>query len=813
MSTPLTDQLRLSPDDLRWQCDPDSLGMEITSDIEPCEDIIGQDRAIRAIRTGLNIKSHGYNLFVSGLTGTGKTTTIRKLLEQMNGHTQAPDDICFVHNFLTPDSPRYLTFPAGGGKAFARAMDQTLRSLRKHLPEIYERDDYKQRQKDILDQFRGAVQQAIHTFEKEVQAAGMTLVQIQSDEATRPEIYPVIGEETLPWQKLAEQVAQGKFKKEDFERLRGLHDEFMDTLQELASHQQEQEKETHDVIEKLDREVARPTVQAQIARLKEKFPDAAVGHYLTEVAEDILEQLDRFRGENEAPPQGRVLLPQAAAHAEESFLNYQVNVVVDNARTQGTPIIIEKIPNYVNLFGTIERVWDPSGQWRTNFTKIKAGSLLRANGGYLVFNLLDAAAENGVWTTLKRTLKNKQLAIQNPETMSSFSSNALSPQPIDINLKVVVIGDENTYRALYHSDDEFKKIFKIRADFDTVMPNEAESIQQYTGFVRKITQDEALLPVDKTGMAAILEHSVWLAGHRGKLSARFSDMADVIREAHFWAAEGQCKAITAKQIDRAVEERIYRVGMLQEKIYEMIDEGTVLLDVAGEAVGQVNGLSVLSLGDHAFGQPSRITAEVAVGRAGIINIEREAGLSGPSHNKGVLILTGYLRRMYAQNKPLTLSASLCFEQNYSGVDGDSASSTEIYALLSALSTVPLRQDIAVTGSVNQKGEIQPIGGINHKIEGFFDICRTKGLTGTQGVLMPRTNLNDLMLRRDVIQSVESGQFHIWAVETIDEGIEILTGLAAGTADAAGRFPQESIHGRADAKLSHFAQVMRDYLKS
>jgi ATP-dependent Lon protease len=487
-----------------------------------------------------------------------------------------------------------------------------------------------------------------------------------------------------------------------------------------------------------------------------------------------------------------------------------VNVLVDNSETKGAPIIVETTPNYRNLFGTIERVVERTGIWKTDFLHIKAGSFLRANGGYLIFNALDALTEAWVWPTLKRTLKNQVIEIQTYDPLYFFSTSALKPEPIECNTKVIMIGDTHIYYLLYSLDDDFKKIFKIKADFDSVMNKDDEKIQQYASFIRKICDGDKLRPFDKTGIAAVVEHGVRITGRQKKLSTRFHLIADLLREANYWAEKDRSDVVTEKHVDKANEKRIYRVNLIEEKIQEMIDDGTILIDSDGMVVGQVNGLSVYNLGDYMFGKPSRITVKTSMGKAGIINIEREAEMSGPTHNKGVYILAGYLRGKYAQDKPITMSASICFEQSYGGVDGDSASSTEIYALLSSLSELPLRQDIAVTGSVNQKGEVQPIGGVNEKIEGFFDVCKTKGLTGKQGVMIPHLNVDDLMLRKDVVEAVKEGKFRIYSVKTIDQGIEILTGVEAGEKLGDGRFKEGTVNGLVDEKLRELGKKIKEF---
>ncbi|MDP2971143.1 MAG: AAA family ATPase, partial [Deltaproteobacteria bacterium] len=463
-----------------------------------------------------------------------------------------------------------------------------------------------------------------------------------------------------------------------------------------------------------------------------------------------------------------------------------------------------------NLFGTIERVVERSGVWKTDFTHIKAGSFLRANGGYLIFNALDGLMEPGVWPALKRTLKNQVMEFQTYDPFYFFATTALKPEPFECNTKVIMIGDTHLYHLLFNMDDDFKKIFKIKADFDSVTGKDEDKVRQYASFIRKVCDEEKLRPFDRTGVAAVVEHGVRIAGRQKKLSTRFHLIADLLREANYWAGKDGSPVVKEAHVDKAIEKRAYRLNLVEEKIQEMIDDGTILIDSDGMVAGQVNGLSVYNLGDYAFGKPSRITVKTSLGKAGIINIEREVEMSGPIHNKGVYILSGYLRDRYAQDKPITMSASICFEQSYSGVEGDSASSTELYGLLSSLSGLPLRQDIAVTGSVNQKGEVQPIGGVNEKTEGFFEVCKAKGLTGKQGVMIPHLNIDDLMLRKDVVQAVQEGKFHVYPVKTIDQGIAILTGVEAGERLEDGRFKEGTVNDLVDRKLEELGKKIKEY---
>jgi ATP-dependent Lon protease len=624
---------------------------------------------------------------------------------------------------------------------------------------------------------------------------------------SRPGIFPVVEGNPVNIEQLETMVEEGKVSKEELDKMREKQKELISELEVIFKETRKSEKEIKEELTSLDYEVVSPVVKDSISDIKEKFDHEKIHHYLGEVQEDILNNLHRFREKEETPsPLPGLVLPQPV----DTFTEYQVNVLVDNSESKGAPIIVETTPNYRNLFGTIERVVDRSGVWRTDFSRIKAGSLLRANGGYLIFNALDALLEPWVWPALKRTLKNQVIEIQTFDPFYFISTSALKPEPIECSTKVILIGDANIYYILYNMDDDFKKIFKIKADFDSVTDKDSEKIQQYVSFIRKICDEDKLKHFDRTGIAAVVEYGVRIAGRQKKLSTRFHLVADLLREANYWAVKERSDVINEKHVDRAIEKKIHRVNLIEEKIQEMIDDGTIMIDSDGMVLGQVNGLSVYTLGDHTFGKPSRITAKTSMGKAGIINIEREVEMSGPIHNKGVYILTGYLRDRYAQDKPITMSASVCFEQSYSGVEGDSASSTELYALLSSLSGLPLRQDIAVTGSVNQKGEIQPIGGVNEKIEGFFDVCKAKGLTGRQGVMIPHLNISDLMLRKDVVEAVKEGKFRIYSVNSIDQGIEILTGVEAGEKLENGRFKEGTVNDLVDKKLRELGMKIKEF---
>ena len=797
----------VSVEKLRWRCDPERLRFESTDDLPVMEEIIGQERALEAIRLGLDIDGFGYNIFVTGLVGTGRKTAIKGLLEEIDTVGKIPNDICYVNNFKNPDMPEMISLPAGRGNEFREDMDNLIETLKKKIPLIFEDERYINKRKEILERFRDEQAGYFKEFEKKVTQEKFSLVQVQMGPYSRPGIFPVIDGNPMSFDQLEGLVQEGKLSAEEVERLREKQKELASELEDIFKETRKTEKEIRQSLEDLDREVISPMVSDSISDIREKYDNEKINNYLGEVQESIVENLGRFTEKEEQP---QIIPGLNIPKPPDEFTEYRVNVLVDNSDTKGAPIIVETTPNYRNLFGTMERIVDRSGIWRTDFSRIKAGSFLRADGGYLIVDALDALIEPGVWQTLKRTLKNGVVEMQTYDPFYLFATSALKPEPIQVDVKVIMVGDAMMYNLLYNYDEDFKKIFKVKADFDTVMDKNEEAISQYASLIHKICNEENLKPFDRSGVAAVVEHGVRLAGRQKKLTTRFHLLADVLREASYWATKEGSQYVCEPHVEKAIEKRNRRVNLVEDKIQEMIEDGMVMIDSDGAVVGQVNGLSVYNLGDYAFGKPSRITAKVAMGKAGIINIEREAELSGPTHNKGVFILAGYLRGKYAQDKPLTMSASICFEQSYGGVDGDSASSTEIYALLSSLSGIPLRQDIAVTGSVNQKGEIQPIGGVNEKVEGFFDVCKARGLTGNQGVIVPHQNVDDLMLRKDIVKAVEEGAFHIYPVKTIDQGIEILASVEAGERDEKGNFKEGTVNFSVDKRLKELAAGIREF---
>jgi ATP-dependent Lon protease len=801
---PAAGAVSLEPAALRWTCDPASFDFDSTAELEASRRIIGQDRALRAIALGLEMDSPGYNLFVSGFVGTGRNTTIRQVLQAADAGKGVPDDLCYVYGFGKPEEPVALFLPRGKGRRLVEAMRKLLRTLRREIPQVLEGEPYRKHREQIIARFRSSQREIIARFDKRVQKDGFALVQVQLGPVPTPQVVPVADGEPKLLPDLEEAAAKGEFDKKRLEKVRQKLGVLTSELEHVVRETVKIDGEMNAELSEHEKQAVRPIVAACFDSVRQEFsmrPPTLV--YLGRAEKFVLDHLSRFARQKESVEEN------GDRDEAEVDLEFRVNLVVDNHDTTAAPVIVENSPTASRLFGIIERTWAKDGEEAVDHTRIRAGSVHAANGGYLVLNAGDLFGEPGfVWHTLKRTLRTGRLELPS-ETMSVLGPPALKPEPVSVSVKVVLIGDAHLYSLLYAYDDEFKKIFKIRADFDTEIANGKENVLQYGAFVQRLAEEEGTLPFDRTGLAAMAEHGARLAGRQDKLSTRFHQIADLVREASHFARKEGAASVRRQDVDRALQEKDYRNNLPQEKMQEMIQEGTVFIDVAGKKVGEVNGLAVYDSGEFGFGLPSKITATVSLGNAGVINIEREAELSGRIHDKGVQILSGYLRSKYAQEKPLTLSASICFEQSYHGIDGDSASTTEIYAILSALAGIPLRQDLAVTGSMNQVGEVQPIGGVNEKIEGFFDICVVKGLTGTQGVLIPQANLPELMLHQRVIDAVRERRFHIYSVASIDRGIEILTGVAAGERRGK-RYPLNTVNGRVDARLRQLANLMRDY---
>jgi ATP-dependent Lon protease len=794
---------------LRWYCDLGKADFSSTDDLDPCNKILGQERALKALDLGLDMEYLGYNLFITGKSGTGRSTTIKKLLQDRKRENIIFDDKCYVHNFKDPDMPRAISLPAGKGNQFKKDMANLVNTLKKHIPSLLESDKYQKSKDAITENFKKKQHELVKQFEDKVKSENFTVVQVQIGPYTKPDILPIIDKKPVNLDKLESMVEEGKFSTEEFEKIKQKHQEFTREINQISKKINNLQKDLSKKLSELENKIITPLVEEETEEIQKKYNNQAIDSYLKEVKKNVLENISRFQEKQEQSPAIPGLkFPQA----KDNFTEFSVNVLVDNSDTENSPMINETHPSYKNLFGIIERRMDRTGHWVTDFTKIKAGSLLKANGGFLVVNALDLLLEPGVWPSLKRTLLNQKIEPETYDPFPMFSTSALKPEPIECNVKVIMIGDPLIYQLLYFRDQDFEKIFKVKADFDTVTENNSQNIYQYACFIKQLCEREKLQPFDSSGIAGVIEYAVRLASRKNKISTHFNSLVDLLREADYWAKKEKQNTIQKKHVNQAIQEKIERLNLIEKKIQEMIEQGTLMIDTEGSVVGQVNGLSVYDLGEYSFGRPTRITARTSMGRAGIINIEREADLSGKTHNKGMLILSGYLRSKYAQDKPLTISASICFEQSYSGIDGDSASSTEAYALLSSIANLPLRQDIAVTGSINQKGEIQAIGGVNQKIEGFYEVCKAKGLNGTQGVIIPEANIPNLMLREDVVKAIEEKKFHLYSVKTIDQGIEILTKTKAGKKLKNGEFEKDSINDLVNRKLLEFAVKLKEFSK-
>lgn len=795
----------LAPDELRWRCDASQFRFKTTADVPALESIIGQDRAVRALELGVELYAPGYNVFVCGLSGTGRMTTIKKLLERIHPVCAPAPDRCYIHNFLHPEQPRLLTLPRGQGGRFAKDMDRAIDFLSTRVPQLFEEENFVKMRQRILERYGEQEKEILQGFREQLSKQGFMLADLG---AAGPAVLPVIGGEAVPLEQLEKLVEAGQLPAERAQEIETKQNQLQRHFADLYRRTLQMQRALNLELELQERETASGLVDTVIEELKEKYPHPGVAEYLEQVRGSILDNLSLFKPRSQTTEEVAQKTPGAVPM--DTYRVYRVNPVLVHDTDEECPILTETTPSYANLFGTIQRSYDLRGVVQADHMDIRGGSLLAADGGYMVLNALDVLLEPGVWPALKRTLMFRQLEVQSFDWFMRLAGTSVKPEPIEVNVKVLLVGERHLYDLLYAYEEDFKKIFKVKADFDTEMTRTDEAVKQYASLLRKLCEEDHLCAFDQSAVAAVVEYGVRRAGRQDKLSTRFSEIADIAREAHYWARKAGAEVCGREHVAKAIEARMERHNLVEEKIQEMIEKNILLIDVTGTRLGQVNGLTVFDLGSYAFGRPVRITASVAMGRGGIINIEREANLSGRLHDKGMQILAGYLRQKFAQDKPLSLAASICFEQSYSGVDGDSASSTEIYALLSALANLPLRQDVAVTGSVNQKGDIQAIGGVNYKIEGFYAVCKAKGLTGTQGVILPRENIADLMLREEVVEAVQAGKFHLWPVETIDQGIEILTGVKAGERGTDGNFEPATVNWLVDRRLRELAEGLKEF---
>ena len=789
----------LSPDELWNPCDAALFDFKDTAALPGEVTIIGQERAVQAIDFGMSITSVGYNVYALGFSGTGRTTTIHTFLDRIAAGQPVPNDWIYVYNFSDPNRPNAVSMPPGTAVEFRSDMEELVTDLLREIPRAFESEDYAKQKEAIVRDMQEKRNTAFAHLEHKVNERGFTLLKT----AMGLGIAPVLNGQVLT-PEAYQQLDEGT--REDFEsRQQLLQGEMSETMREIR----DLEKRTKRRLDDFDREIADFAVSHLIEDLRKKYGDMEeIPEYLSAAHSDIVDHVDGFKAEEEEPAKG---LAAAVRSGEQEALlrRYSVNVIVDHSKLEGAPIIFETNPTYSNLLGRIEHRSE-FGALVTDFTMIKPGSLHRANGGYLVVEVAGLASNPLSWDALKRSIKNRCVRTEVAGAqLQMISTVTLEPEPIPLEVKVLLIGDPLTYYLLYENDEDFRRLFKVQADFGATFDRTPEACGQYAQFIAARCAGEELLPFSPEAVASVIEYGSRLAEHKEKLSTRFGMITDLLREANYWAQRSGRARTTPEDVSKAIEQQIYRANRSEEQIQELLDEGTLRVDVMGEAVGQINGLSVLSVGNYSFGRPSRITVRTFTGRTGVVSLDREAKLSGRIYNKGVLTLTGYLGGKYALEAALSLTASISFEQLYTEVEGDSASSAELYALLSSLSGLPLQQGIAVTGAVDQQGHIQPIGGANEKIEGFFETCKRKGLTGAQGVILPQKNVVNLMLREEVRQAIAEGQFHIYPVDTIDQGIEILTGVAAGEQRDDGTYDPDSVHGRVTARLKELAENLRD----
>ncbi len=794
---------RLKPEELRWRCDPDSLGFETTAELGQLQEPIGQERAMAALDFGVRIPSDGYNVFVLGPVGTGRTTMARGVLSEHAKGQPPPGDWCYVHNFSDPRKPRAVQLGPGIGREFKQDVDGLIEDLEQQVTAAFESEEYTEQRDELLKDFRQAQATELEAFEKKAGEAGFGLGRGPSGLVVVP---AVDGEVMTPQQ-------YGELPEEKRKELDKRREELQEELAELIRRGQRKEKAARESVKELDRQVVRCATEHLIDELCQKYcKNEKVRQHLEQMKQDVVDNVAAFRDSDQQPP-----IPLAAlmGTSRTPLKRYEVNVLVSHEDDeQGAPVVYEVNPTIDNLTGQIEHQTQ-MGALITDFSMIKPGALHQANGGYLLAEAEAVLRRPFAWEALKRCLKNNEIRIESlQDQLRWISTVSLEPEPIPLQVKVVLIGTPLLYHLLYTYDEDFRKLFKVKADFSTFINRRDDVVEQYAQFVAERCKSEGLPHFSAPAVAKVVEHAARMAGDREKLTTRFVDVCNLIREAGYWARQNSesTDLVKPEDIQYAIDQQVWRSNRIEEVLLQMIEEGTLLVDTDGEQVGQVNGLSLLPVGDYVIGRASRITCRTFLGRAGVVQIDREAKLTGPIHDKGVMILSGFLGQRFATGFPLSFAASIVFEQSYEGVEGDSAASAELFAMLSSLADLPIKQGIAVTGSVNQHGLIQPVGGVTRKVEGFFDTCKIEGLTGNQGVIIPQGNVRNLMLRDDVVEAVEEGKFHVWAIGSADEGIEILTGVPAGEPDEEGSYPPETVNARVQAQLAEYAELSKKFAR-
>jgi len=778
--------IELKHDELTWSCPEHIFAFTSTKELSPLKGIVGQDRAIEAITLGAELHSYGYNVFVSGVSGTGRLTTVKHILDEVSVFKPVLYDYCFVHNFSHPDNPTLLKFPKGHGKQFSKAIDDVMIFLKRRIPQMFEEDAFQKPRNELIASYRASEQSLITKFKERIKPLGFTLGQVENEFGLMEfDVLVILNKKEYKIADLDNLIRTKKLTKKKVQELTAQYHVHRTELENLSRLSMKLMQEFRDKINEYDKSNVANIIKGALEVVRENFNTEQLMTYVQAFEQDILESLDIFlpgtgneEDDTEKPTEEDI---------KAKFAQYSVNVVLDNSLTDNAPVIVETTPSFTNLFGTIEKVFDNRGFWKTDFSQIKSGSLLKADQGYLIVNAMDVLTEEGVWPALKRLLLYGKLEIQSADSFFQISQTLLKPEAIDLNVKVIMIGDADVYHSFYFGEEDFKKIFKVNAEFDYEAHKTGEMMHNYAHFIHQLVEQESLIHFTKSGVSAIIEWGVQHTGTQLKITMQFSDVADLIRESSYYARKDGASLVEKKHVAKAVKSRRRRNDILDEKIKEQITKGTLMIECTGQRVGQINGLTVYDTGLVSFGKPARITAGVGIGTSGIINIERESDMSGNIHDKGMMILSGFMRDRFAQKFPITMSASIAFEQSYDGIDGDSATAAEVIALLSALTQIPVNQHLAITGSMNQKGDIQAVGGVNEKVMGFFELCYENGLTGDQGVLIPSRNVHDLMLDPEIIKAVKAKSFHIYAISTIEEAVELMMGQKAGERNAVGEY--------------------------
>ncbi|MGM0567907.1 MAG: Lon protease family protein [Elusimicrobiota bacterium] len=782
---------KLKPKMLKNTCDPEVYSFETTEELETGTVLIDQEKALNSIDFGLNMHSKGYNLYVSGITGTGRNTAVNKKVNEIAQQAEVPDDICYLYNFENPDTPKALKLPAGTGCKLKNDMEEFIEGIQGEVKKSFSSSEYEKNKEEFAGKINKKKEQLLKEIEKEAKAKGFALRKTISGIvviALNDENKPMNEDE---YKNLSEEE---KMKLE--EKQKDIYDRINSTTKKIKKFQKKFQEE----LENLDKKIVMYAIKHHVDDLKEGYEefDRIIKH-IEKVVDDILNNIDFFKKDEDK--QKNILVQNVGKQNKDILQKYKVNVLVDHCQSKGAPVINEDHPIYHNLVGKVEHQ-QKQGVLTTDFTMIKPGSIHKANGGYLIIQAMDLLRDFFSWDALKRIIRYGQVKIESLQQRYGLLPTAtLKPEPLEVDLKIIIVGNPLIYQLLYKYDEDFKKLFKVKVDFDSTMKRTKKTLKNYGNFVAQQCSENNLLPFRRDAVAGIVDYSSRMSVHKEKLTARFVEIADIIKEADYWTRRSDAKIVTKSHINKAIEEKIFRSNMIEKKIQELIEENTLMVEAEGKKTAQINGLSILDLGDYMFGKPSRITARTYLGDGKIVNIEREADMSGKIHSKGIMSLTGFIGEKFGRDKPLAFSASITFEQIYEEIDGDSASSAELYCLLSSLADIPLRQDLAVTGSVNQKGEIQPIGGVNQKIEGFFDVCKIKNLSGSQGVLIPSENVKHLMLKDEVIEAVKNDEFNIYSVQTIEEGIEILSGKKA-----------QEVYKKVNRQLEKYAETAAKYLK-